>query len=285
MNFLQHFSVSWHKPITKNLVNVIFWTFLLFGIYFLSLARESSWEYPRYQGVIAFVSAFFIVLPLVVYRSTRLRRHCRKNFLYVTEALIAIPLSLNGIGALYFFDVPWEFDSFIHFLNEFLAVLLIFFVLGAAIKQNTIFTRTLLFFLCVGGAFLFGIVNEGWEFFSDLVFHTRVWGQLGQDPWYDTAGDVLYDALGSGVGALFIFFWGREWLFALRRASPKIRSLVRHAKDRVQDNVREHIVVGTKKLRDMKTRSIQKIQTTKERLRRRSRKVLNRTEHSFRILG
>lgn len=274
MAFLRYFSFSRRKPFVKNIVNGIFWVFVFFGLYLLLLANETFWEYPRFQGVIAFVSAFFIVLPLAVYRSTRLRHRCRKNFLYVTEMLIAVPLSLNGLGALYFFDLPWEFDSFIHFLNVFFAVLLIFFVSGAAWKENTLYTRIPLFFVSVGGAFLFGILNEGWEFFSDAVFHTRVWGQIGQDPWYDTAGDVFYNALGSGIGALFVFFWGRQWLSRLRRVSPQIQKIALDMKDRVDDHVREQLSIGKEKLQQMKAKGIAHIDKTKERLHRRSRKIV-----------
>lgn len=277
MTLLRHFTLSWQKPIVKNVVNVFFWTFISFGLYLLLLAREPLWEYPRFQGVISFFSATCIALPFLVYHRTRLREQCGEYFLYVAEVLIALPLSLNGLGALYFFDMPWEYDSFIHFLNSLLAALLIYTILGAFLKTNTFFTRTVLFFLAVGGAFFFGILNEAWEFFSDTMFHTRTWGQIGQNTWYDTEGDLFYDALGSGLGALLLFFLGRQWLSQLRRVSPKIRAIALSVKDRAEDHMREQISLGKEKLQEIRVKGIARIDTTKKRLRR----MANRRSNVF----
>lgn len=275
MTFLHHFSFSRNKPFAKNIVNGIFWIFILFGVYLLLLANETFWEYPRFQGVIAFVSAFFIVLPFFVYRKTRLREWYREHFVYASEMLIAFPLSLNGLGAVLFFDSAWGFDSFMHFTNSFLAALLIFLVLGAFWKTNTITTRIVLYFIAVAGAFVFGVLIEGWERFSDIFFQTRTWGETGQDPWYDTTIDLLYDALGVGVGAFVIFFWGRQWLSHLRRVSPKLQKIALTIKDRAEVHVREQLSTGKEKLQQIRVKGIAQIDKTKERLRRRSRKIVS----------
>lgn len=275
MSFFTHFTPSWEKPMIKNVVNLFFWTFIFFGIYLLLLAKEPSWEYPRFQGVIALVSAFFIALPLYVYRKTRLRKWYNEHFLHVSETLVAISFVFNGLGALYFFDVPWGYDSLIHFANSLFAVVLIFFVLGAFLTTDDARTRILLFFCAVVGAFFSGVLMEGWEWFSDAVFSTRTWGERGQLPLLDTASDLFYNALGSGFGGLFLFLFGRQWLARLRHVSPHIREFAVEVKGRVEDNVREKISLGKEKLHSIKVKGLDNVRKTKKRLVRRSKKIFN----------
>lgn len=260
MIFLRHFFLSRQKPIIKNVINMIFWTFVGFGVYLLLLANEHYWEYPRFQGVISFLSAFFITLPLIVYHCTSLREWYKEHFLYVSEMLIAIPLGLNGLGALYFFNVPWEFDSMIHFFNSFLGAVLIFLIVGSLWKMNTSALRIILFFTAVVGAFVAGIGMEGWENFSDRTFHTHMWGQVGQDPFYDTFFDILYDALGTGVGAILLFFFGEALLARLRRVTPIVQAFAATVKERVHDHVQEKIHAGKKKFETIKIKGLKSIQ-------------------------
>lgn len=254
MTLLHHFLFSRQKPFVKNIVNGIFWIFILFSAYLLLLAQESFWEYPRFQGIISFLSALCIALPLLVYRSTRLRALYHKRFVYISEMLVAVPLGLNGLGAVFFFDAAWGFDSFMHFLNSLLAALLIFLVLGALWKHDTMATRIILYFFAVAGAFVAGALMEAWEYFSDFFFQTHTWGEMGQDPRYDTMVDLFYDAIGVGLGALILFFRGRQWLFQLRRI-PRVRAVteaVQTMKERVHDHVREHVTEGKEKLRSLR---------------------------------
>lgn len=279
MSFFAHFTPSWKKPIVKNIVNLFFWTFIFFGVYLLLLAQEPSWEYPRFQGIIALVSAFFIALPLYVYRKTRLRKWYNEHFVHVSEALVALSFVFNGLGALYFFDVPWGYDSLIHFANSLFAVLLIFLLFGAFLTNDDASTRILLFFCAVVGAFFFGVLMEGWEWFADAVFFTRTWGERGQSPLFDTASDLFYNALGSAFGGLFLFLFARQWLARLRHVSPQIREFAAEVKERVQNQVQEKISLGKEKLHTMKMKGFDNVRTTKKRLRRlanrRSKKALN----------
>lgn len=255
MTLLRHFTFSLQKPFAKNIVNGIFWVFIGFGVYLLLLAQESSWQYPRFQGIISFLSAFFIALPVLVYRSTRLRNFCRRRFLYVSEMLVAIPLGLNGLGALYFFDNgSWGYDSFAHFASSFMAVFLIFLVISGLTVANTIFTRTLFFFVAVTGAFFAGIVMELWEWSADLFFGTRTWGEMGQAPLLDTASDLFYDALGVAFGALFLFFVAKNLLVRLRRITPRVHYFAQVARDHMEDTVRQKIVKGKERIQTIRAK-------------------------------
>ncbi|MDO8582269.1 MAG: hypothetical protein Q7S16_05365 [bacterium] len=273
MKFFQHFFFSAKNPTVKNVVNAIFWTFIIFGVYFLLLAKESNWQYPRYQGVISFVSACSIVIPVLFYKKMRMHRFYHENALYIFEMLVAIPLALNGLGALYFFDSPFEYDSIIHFLNTAFVTLLIFFVFGAFLKSNTIITRTTLFFLAIAGTFMFGIGMEQWEQFSDLHFGSSAWGQVGQDPWYDTMHDIFANSAGIGTSALLLLFFGEKWLEALRTVSPRVKAFAYTVKEKVDETVREKIAIGTARVRNANRAIRIRGQKTKKRLLRRSKEL------------
>lgn len=271
MQFFQHFFFSAKNPTVKNVVNAIFWAFIVFGIYFLLIAKESHWQYPRYQGVISFVSACSIVIPVLFYKKMHLHRFYHENALYIFEMLVAVPLALNGLGALYFFDSPFEYDSLIHFLNTAFVTLLIFFIVGAFLRTNTIITRTTLFFIAIAGTFAFGIGMERWEQFSDAHFGSHSWGQVGQDPWYDTLHDILANSAGIGTAAVLLLFFGERWLVALRTLSPRVKAFAHTVKEKVDETVREKIAIGTARVRTVNQTIRMKGQKTKKRLLQRSR--------------
>ncbi len=273
MNFFRHFFFSAKNPAVKNVVNAVFWAFIVFGVYFLLLAKESHWQYPRYQGVISFVSACSIVIPALFYKKMRLHRFYHENALYIFEILIAIPLALNGLGALYFFDSPFEYDSLIHFLNTAFVTLLIFFIFGSLLKRNTIISRITLFFLTLAGTFLFSIGMERWEQFSDAHFGSSAWGQVGQDPWYDTLHDILANSTGIGISAMLLLFFGERWLNALRTLSPRVKAFAHTVKEKVDETVREKIAIGTARVRNANRVIRMRGQKTKKRLLQRSRKL------------
>ena len=278
MALFTHFSFSWKKPAVKNIVNAIFWAFIIVGIYLFIFAKEPQWQYPRFQGIISFISALFIALPFIVYQQTSLRRFYKKHFLYVSEALVTLLLSLNGIGALYFFDAPLEYDSVIHFINLIFATLLIFLVVGAFLKSDTLHIRIVLFFIATAGAFFLGIGNEWWEHFSDIHFGTHVWGQIGQDPWYDTKNDILSNTLGISVAAFLLFFWGNRWLLRLRRFRPRVTVFAHTMKEKVQKKVREKIAVSAERMQTVKIAIKRTSQKTKKRLLRRSKEFFYRKD-------
>ena len=278
MVFLAHFSFSWKKPLVKNIVNVIFWTFIIVGAYLLLFAQEPDWQYPRFQAAISFLSALFITLPFIVYRQTSLRHFYQKHFVSISEVLVTALLSLNALGALYFFNVSLEYDSLIHFINLILGTLLIFFVVGAFLKSHTVHLRIILFFIATAGAFFLGIGNEWWEHFSDAHFGTHSWGQVGQDPWYDTKNDIFSNTAGICVAAFLIFFWGGNWLSALRRFSPRVRAFAHIVKDKVQEGVHEKMVKSAKRIRNVKTAIQSTTQKTKKRLVRRSKRFFRRED-------
>lgn len=255
----RHFQLTRKRSILKNIVNCAFWSFCLFGVYFLFVAGKQGWVYPHVMGSISLLSACLVSIPFIVYHKTSLRAWYRERFVGVAEFLIGIPLAINGLGAVYFFDNYWMYDTILHFTASLFFVILMYVVIGAIWRHQTPSDRILLFFITVIGSFLGGIFMEAFEITMDASLQTSMWGQIGEMPWNDTISDIVADTIGITFGAFGIFFWGRQMFEGLRRVQPRfvhardravewsretraqVKDQVRDAKDRVKEQVKERM--------------------------------------------
>lgn len=214
-----HFWISLHHSPLKNVLNVLVWTFVGFGLYLLLIADERFQPYPKFQAGIAFLSVLAMFLPYIVFRFMRLYARFERGLLIHLESLVVLPLTLNGLGARWLYDMDFEFDSFVHFANTFLLVLLAGSVLW--LIHPPLMTRyRVLTFVGLAVAFLvIGVLFEAYEKFSDLWFHTQMWGDGGVNIINDTRDDIFYDALGAiGAAAYFVY----EGIHLLERKRRKI---------------------------------------------------------------
>lgn len=203
-----HFWVSLKHSILKNILNIIVWTFVGFGFYLLFIADERFQPYPKFQAGMAFLSVLAMFIPYIVFYSLHLYERYERGLLIHLEALVVIPLTLNGIGARWLYDLNIEFDSFVHFINTFLLVLLTGVVLWL-LQPMMLKKRQLLTFISLAVVFiLVGVFFEAYEKFSDIWFHTSMWGEGGLQIVIDTRDDIFYDSLGAIAAAAYFAYDG-----------------------------------------------------------------------------
>jgi hypothetical protein len=254
-----NFRFSRKFSLIKNVTNASFWAFWIFGFFFLVFAGEPGWIYPKVMGVISWLSAFLIALPFIVYQRTSLRTWYEEKFVHTSEALIGIPLSINGLGALFLYEWFWAYDAILHFVASIFGTILIYLVVGVLWRNQTSFDRIVLFFIAIAGGFVAGVGMELFEIGADVLLRTQMWGQSGVDSWIDTSHDFIADGIGVAFAALAIFFWGKQWFIALRRVEPQVRDIRARAVAKVGET-REKMQEELVRLRH-KTRRVNKQKT------------------------
>lgn len=163
----------------------------------------------RYMGVSALGYAVLIgFLPRLLRVSENETDAARKNHAAdLFQFLLAFSFFGNAFGdlGLYkLYKVGFELDKLLHFLIPFVGVVIIAIVLNQrwGVRES----------YAIAAAFGFIIFcSLGWEVYeyaADIVLKTRISGVYGLDISTDTKFDLIYDALGSVLGALGgIFFW------------------------------------------------------------------------------
>jgi len=156
----------------------------------------------RYMGLQSLGSAAAVLL-IIWWLS---RSHVEPDRVHYFPALVATVLFLDGLGNLglyQLYKVGFEYDKFLHFVSPLLMVIGLTHLLSAHFGRT--FGRSLtISVLTVAG---FGFGWELFEYTSDKVLGTRVFGLYGTDIYRDTIRDIIFNTLGALTGALYMSFW------------------------------------------------------------------------------
>jgi hypothetical protein len=192
----------------KLFCKVSFYILVLVGIALLVL--PISW-FPafydvRYMGIAAIVSALAIIaVPFYLHVPQSEPGAMQKNYAVDTFqfflTLAVMSNALGDLGLYQLYKVGFEFDKVIHFLNPFLAVLVVSYLLEYRFGKlrNYAIAMTVMIVL------LSGIVWELFEFTADQVLGTRIYGINGLNVNADTTFDLMFDTLGAISGAVLAY--------------------------------------------------------------------------------
>jgi hypothetical protein len=161
---------------------------------------------PEAMANLAFVYAFLIFLPVLVFRMPDdidvLSIEKRKRALSNLQTAIAASLFLDAAGGLGLFElykVGIHYDKMVHFtVSSIFIVALAYFILEW-------YTPNIMKALAISAVVVLcgGIAWELIEFSSDFFFGTKRFGIRGENLVVDTALDLFMDALGT-TGAVFL---------------------------------------------------------------------------------
>ncbi|MDP3015232.1 MAG: hypothetical protein Q8N28_02360 [bacterium] len=154
---------------------------------------------PQFMGVMAFISAFLIVLPNLIFKfpDDPLKQ---KTLIFFQNVLI-ITLLLNGLGELGFYQlykIGFEYDKLLHFIVPFISVMALssfgFNWYGWSFRKSIILSVVLV----IIGGFLW----EFFEFFGDRFFKTEMFGYYGKFIIKDTVWDLIMNFFGIVGGII-----------------------------------------------------------------------------------
>ncbi len=178
------------------------------GFALLILGRDRLPEFynPGYMAAAAFLSAFAILLPSLLFRS---KSPEQEKAVIKLQTIIILTVVINGAGALGLYKlylVGFEYDKFVHFFIPFL------FMLGWVTLFTDFFDKSFrkalgltVFFVLLGG-----FAWELFELLADRAFGTEMLGYYGLEVGRDTIIDIIMNALGTLAGVIVIVLRRRK---------------------------------------------------------------------------
>lgn len=153
---------------------------------------------PKFMAMAAFVSAFLIILPPLIYKTRNdLKKQQLLNFLQISLIIVLVLNCLGALGLFQLYKTGFEYDKFIHFLVSFISMVVIC-CFGLQWYEWGFKKSVVLAIILV---FIGGIVWELFEFLGDTFLGTQMHGHYGEFIVKDTALDMIFNALGiiSGI--------------------------------------------------------------------------------------
>ncbi|MFC1632949.1 hypothetical protein ACFL1U_02300 [Patescibacteria group bacterium] len=185
--------------LTLNIIIYVIVACLLVGaiLFFTWEPLRNYYPVPNMTGIGALLSCFLICAPIFAYALfPGLRRKYRIELILFLQIILAIVVSLNALGALkLYLDLP-AYDTFVHFYNTFLAVIILYVLLHAwrGVRGEKFVTTWKHALAALAGAAILAIFWEFYELLSDPLLGVQQFGQPGEPL------DTFYDSVGNGVG-------------------------------------------------------------------------------------
>lgn len=193
----------------QKISKIIAIVFIIAGLVLILGEQEWFPEFyrPQFMGIIAFISAFLIVLPRLIFQFPD--DPLKQKTLNFFQNVLVAGLVLNSLGALGLFQlykIGFEYDKLLHFIVPFLSVIAFNrfgldwygWSFGKSIILSTV--------LVILGGFLW----EFFEFFGDNLLKTEMSGYYGKFIVKDTVWDLIINFFGVIAGILSFVFIKRS---------------------------------------------------------------------------
>ncbi len=113
------------------------------------------------------------------------------------EIILAITLFINAPGSIYLHSLPIQYDIPLHFFVGLLGYLAAFYILPLILRWGP--SKISMIAL----VFLGGVAFEGFQKVVDAIFGSNLSSDLMQSNRLDVSIDILMDAIGAIVAAIF----------------------------------------------------------------------------------
>lgn len=191
--------------------------FVKISLYFLLISGVILLIFPvhwfpdfydvRYMGVASFACAAVIFfLPKLMRVKNNVPDHEKKN--YATDlfqlgiTIAVINNALGDLGLYQLYKVGFEYDKLIHFSTSFIITIFLSLLLRNRFQIRAYYSIVVAFLIVVGSGFLW----EVFEFVSDNLLRTHIFGLYGADQINDTKWDLIYNLIGFSSAIIIMFF-------------------------------------------------------------------------------
>ncbi len=202
----------------KYLIRIIIFSLCLSGALLLTLPISffPSFYDVRYMGFAALFGAgvIYFVPRLLRVNNQNPNASTKNQAVQMLQGLLVFIITLNALGDLGLYQlyrIGFEFDKIIHFLIPFSCVL----ILPIFFKRRFEIRSLSAIFIAFSLSLFLGIGWELFEYLSDSLLKTHIYGVYGSDIRRDTIRDLVFGIIGSSVAGLISLFlphWKKKFL-------------------------------------------------------------------------
>lgn len=186
-----------------HLFSSLLFALLALGVFLIPENRlPETINHQAFYVFLLLLSAFLIYLPVLIFEKGASVH--KKSLVSNMQSVLAFSLILNNAGefGLYgLYEHGFEYDKFCHFVVP----MFFTFILAESLRAWEHFSRWKTALLCLLIVAAAGLLWEIFEFGSDALLNTTLWGVYGEGVLKDTVQDIIFNTLGSLAGIIIFF--------------------------------------------------------------------------------
>ena len=198
--------LKYRRSFLGRLKDVLVFIFVIIGFYYFYLFAEKKKDF-----LIAFsfiiLAPILINLPAIIYRRVRwINEKYSVNLLKFYEWSGLLFLVLSGTGSIYLWYLPIQFDCFVHFIETFLAVLMIViaFSIWREHRHGKHLSAEQVWKVFMPLAIVISVGWEIYQFVGDRLMGTKMFFDFNQVMMIDALTDMLSGIAGSYFGGRLV---------------------------------------------------------------------------------
>ncbi len=172
------------------------------SIYFFVIQKELVGFF-----IYSVLAPLLLLFPIFLKKIKTITQNYNENLFIIIKISLASIIYIHGIGSLYLYQKPFEYDQIAHFATLFIITLLLMLFLEIintkpfSKEKGSMFLKFLAIFVF---GFLGGLINEIIQFLSDQTFGSKMFFDSDQTIKEDAITDIRANILGIIFGLLFL---------------------------------------------------------------------------------
>lgn len=156
---------------------------------------------------------FMVIVPIFLFIPSWIYERNHKTFFNLTflaeiEFIVFIGILLAILGESFLYARLPGFDSLVHFTS---GVLLTILIVSLNHKRWLDGKFSPIYAVLFGGL-LPAMINEVYEWSSDIVLNTQIWGDKFKPLWIDTLSDMILETIGSILAIFILKKYFHRWM-------------------------------------------------------------------------
>ncbi|MEK6835233.1 MAG: hypothetical protein AABX61_03150 [Nanoarchaeota archaeon] len=192
---------------------------LIYNLFILIMLIIGIIKLVQKEYYLAFIWIIFtpiiMILPRNLYKINWINHKYNKKLLDLFEIFILILLFTGAGLPLGLKYLPFDIDSYFHFLNGVSLTILfgiVYYIIKNRITGREINKREIVLFAFIS-YIIFGVILwEKFQYYNDQIFGTKMFFDYFQDVNYDSMLDQIFGSLGNIFGSILIYFNFDNWL-------------------------------------------------------------------------
>lgn len=149
-----------------------------------------------FRPVVGLLCTLSLFVPRLLYHTTFLSTQLTTAGLVALESAWWFVLALNALGSLSFYTTTQYYDMVLHFVDPLIAAGVFSLLIAAWELHDGDYQKSHVLYLSIATAFVMIFLWEAYEYYGDVWFGTKMFGQDGEQL------DTIYDILAGFAGLI-----------------------------------------------------------------------------------